>query len=63
MVMVPSSLAEPELASLLPQLVRAKVLNVIAVAATRVFFTTVFPPHRWGGAARVTGVTSDECER
>jgi len=63
MVIVPSSLAESELASLLPQLVRAKVLNVIAVAATRVFFTTVFPPHQRGCAAHVTGVTFPECER
>jgi hypothetical protein len=30
---------------------------VIAAEATKVFFTTVFPPHQRGRLARVTGVT------
>jgi hypothetical protein len=50
MVIVPSSLlSDPESApELLPQLLRAKVLKEIAAAATKVFFTTVFPPHQRG---------------
>jgi hypothetical protein len=37
-------------------------LKEIAVAAIRVFFTTVFPPDH-GLSAPVTGVTDRECER
>jgi hypothetical protein len=64
-VILPSSLlSDPESApELLPQLLRAKVLKEIAAAATKVFFTTVFPPHQRGCLARVTGVTWVECER
>ncbi|WP_260988511.1 hypothetical protein [Nocardioides sp. zg-1228] len=50
-MILPSSLplSDPEAASVsLPQLLRAKVLKEIAAAATKVFFTTVVPPHQRG---------------
>jgi hypothetical protein len=58
-VILPS---EAEAPSSEPQAVSAIALKEIAVAAIRVFFTTVFPPDH-GLSAPVTGVTGRECER